>query len=215
MTTPGLKTLTHHLHLGCAVALTLFVGCGDDGKSDGDTQATETAAETAETSASGSGNEAGSEGVDGDGDADAGDGDGDTGDGDADAGDGDGDTGDGDGDTGDGDGDTGDGDGDGDGDTGDGDGDPIICAELLDQEACDAEDACQTVNGQPLVEGLGSQCLDPAEFLGCIDASVCGQAQTWFCIGEDDELYLVPNTCGPEGADMCAGPMVPPGPCLP
>ncbi|KIG16084.1 hypothetical protein DB30_04956 [Enhygromyxa salina] len=205
------KTLGHHLHLGCATALMLFVGCGDSGAGDGDTQASETAAETAaetaETAGSGSGNEANSEGVDGDGDGDDGTGPGD-GDGDTGPGDGDGDTG-----PGDGDGDTSP--GDGDGDTGDGDGDPIVCADFLDKESCDASIACQSVSGQPLVEGLGAPCLDPAVFLGCIDEMPCDQALTWFCIGPEDTKHLVQDGCGPEGEEPCEAPLLPPSECMP
>jgi hypothetical protein len=129
-----------------------------------------------------------------------GDGDGDPGDGDP----GDGDPGDGD--PGDGDGDPGDGDpGDGDGDPGDGDGDPTSpCFDHETQEDCEADAACQAVNGQPLQEnGPDAPCLNPSEFLGCIETMGCDDALTWFCIGGGGKPHLVNDGCGPNGAEMC------------
>jgi hypothetical protein len=193
-------------YFGYALAVMLVAGCGDDIASEDSAAETDSADETAETSDSANPNEAGSEGVEG------GDGDGDEGDGDGDEGDGDGDEGDGDGDEGDGDGDEGD--GDGDGDEGDGDGDPgPDCVELLDQAACDEALACQSVLGQPLFEGLGAPCLEPAVFLGCIDEMPCDDAETWFCIGEDQTPHLVPNGCGPDGIEICEPNVLPSGDC--
>jgi hypothetical protein len=108
---------------------------------------------------------------------------------------------------GDGDGDTGD--GDGDGEPGDGDGDPNSpCFDHETQDDCEADPACQSVNGQPLqTNGPDSPCLDPAEYLGCIPMMICDDALTWFCIGGNEKPVLVNNGCGPEGAEMCL-PMV-------
>jgi hypothetical protein len=68
--------------------------------------------------------------------------------------------------------------------------------------------------GQPLMQGLGSLCLLPAEFIGCIDMMGCTEAETWFCVGDEAEPYLVNNGCGPEGAEMCI-PMIPDPPECP
>ena len=80
------------------------------------------------------------------------------------------------------------------------------CGELKTEADCLAAAGCQAVNGQPLIGGgLGMQpCLDPAEFLGCIPEQICGDALTWFCLGQD--RYLVFDTCGPDGFDPCQGP---------
>jgi hypothetical protein len=184
---------TRRLSLACIAALALAgSACGGEGKDEGadDTGTADESGETAETSAT----------MEGDGDGDGGDGDGD-------GGDGDGDGGDGDGDAGDGDGDGGDGDGDGEG--------GAQCPDYATQVACEADPACQAVNGQLLKQnGPDAPCLEPAAFLGCIPMQGCGDAPTWFCIGGGgNDLFLVGDTCGPEGAEMCE-PMLPiPGDC--
>ena len=182
----------------CASLLVLTVACGDD-KGD------ESSSETGETVGDGDGDPTTT--GDGDGDPTTGDGDGD--------GDGDPTTGDGDGDptTGDGDGDPTTGDGDGDPTTGDGDGDPNLDCYGFDETECGDNPDCQAVTGSPLkTNGPNSPCLEPSEFLGCIPASGCGDAETWFCDGPNSK-FLVPDTCGPEGAEQCDPPMGDVGEC--
>jgi hypothetical protein len=181
---------TTHRFSSICIATLLLAGtaCGDDEQDAGD-DAAGTAEETAETSGP---------------ETSGGDGDGDGGDGDGDGGDGDGDAGDGDGDGGDGDGDGGDGDGDGDGGDGDGDGEPSACSDYDTQEECDADSACMAVNGQPLQEnGPDAPCLEPTEFIGCVESQVCDDALTWFCVGMASKPVLMSSGCGPEGAQMC------------
>jgi hypothetical protein len=196
---------THQLSLvGFALVLATSACGGDDQQEGADAG---TADESGETTADGPEGSS----MEGDGDGDGGDGDGDAGDGDGDAGDGDGDAGDGDGDAGDGDGDGGDGDGDG----GDGDGEPSGCADHETQEDCEADPACQAVNGQPLLEnGPDAPCLEPTEFIGCIEMMICDDALTWFCVGGNAKPVLMSSGCGPEGAEMC-DPMIPDPPECP
>jgi hypothetical protein len=182
--------------VGIALLALATPACGDDGKGEGADAGTDGTADTGET-AEGPETETSGSSMEGDGDGDGGDGDGDGGDGD-------------------GDGDGGDGDGDGDGEGGDGDGDPKLpCVDHETQDDCEADPACQAVIGQMLqLGGLGSAaCLLPAEFIGCIDMMGCDDALTWFCVGPNEQPYLVNNGCGPEGAQMCQ-PMIPnPQPC--
>ena len=111
-------------------------------------------------------------------------------------------TGDGDGDTtGDGDGDT---TGDGDGDTGNSE-----CFDIGDEAMCDDHPDCQSVLGSRLKQnGPDAPCLEPQEFLGCIPMQGCGDAETWFCQGMNN-VWMVPDTCGPEDAQECDPPADP------
>jgi hypothetical protein len=192
----------HRLSLAC---ITLFalgsIACGDDTKDEaGDADGTGTAETGGETA---DGPETGESGMEGDGD------------GDGEAGDGDGDEGDGDGDPEGGDGDGDEGDGDGDQEAGDGDGDPNSpCLDYENQDDCEGDAACQSVMGQALSEnGPDAPCLEPAEFLGCIEMAVCDDALTWFCVGGNAKPVLVNNGCGPDGAEMCEPPVQDPPQC--
>jgi hypothetical protein len=184
----------HQLSLACIALFALgSLACGDDGKAEaGETDGTTTA--ESGTSADGPETSGSSMEGDGDGDPDGGDGDGEPGDGDPDGGDGDGEPGDGDPDG-----------GDGDGEPGDGDGDPNSpCFDHETQDDCEADAACQAVNGQPLQEnGPDAPCLNPVEFQGCIAMQGCDDAQTWFCTGGGGKPVLVNDGCGPNGSEEC------------
>jgi hypothetical protein len=86
------------------------------------------------------------------------------------------------------------------------------CANIEDADECAGTDGCQAVNGSKLKEnGPDSPCLEPSEFIGCIAEQGCDDALTWFCQGNG--TYQVPNTCGPEGAESCEGPVDRPAAC--
>jgi hypothetical protein len=86
------------------------------------------------------------------------------------------------------------------------------CADLETADECTAMAGCQVVNGSPLKQnGPDAPCLEASEFLGCISEQGCGDAETWFCQGNG--MFLVPDTCGPDGADPCDGPADPVSEC--
>jgi hypothetical protein len=86
------------------------------------------------------------------------------------------------------------------------------CADLETADECTAMAGCQVVNGSHLQEnGPDAPCLEASEFLGCIAEQGCGDMETWFCQG--NKMFLVPDTCGPNGADPCDGPADPVSDC--
>ncbi len=85
------------------------------------------------------------------------------------------------------------------------------CAGFETADECTMA-GCQVVNGSKLKEnGPDSPCLEPSEFLGCIEPAACGAAISWFCQGNG--IYEVPDTCGPDGFDPCDGPADPVSAC--
>jgi len=81
----------------------------------------------------------------------------------------------------------------------------LACLDYETQDECDADPDCQSVTGQKLkTNGADSPCLQESDFLGCIPQQGCGDALTYFCQGNN--VFLVPDTCGPDGFEMCEGP---------
>lgn len=88
---------------------------------------------------------------------------------------------------------------------------PVDCA-ALDADACEDENDCRVVEGQPFVHLMGSHwCLDPLAFAGCIADQECGDAETVAC--DEGPAWVFATDCLPDGWSVCAAPNEPDGDC--
>lgn len=80
---------------------------------------------------------------------------------------------------------------------------PIVCSEIDNQQEC-LEANCQAITGQQFGGDEAMACLDPTEFLACMDPMGCDDVITTVCAGE--EQFYLPNSCKPEGWVECMPP---------
>ena len=86
-------------------------------------------------------------------------------------------------------------------------GQALGCADFEDEGSCTADGNCQALFGRPAKQnGPDAPCLEPSEFVGCIDAVACDQAETWFCVGGNAKPILMSSGCGPDNAEPCDAP---------
>lgn len=85
---------------------------------------------------------------------------------------------------------------------------PAVICEDLDVDACAAESACQTIDGQSFGEDDGEVCYDadaPAEPRGCMDAGDdCGAAITYAKPSADGACVYFSSSCIPDGWMSCS-----------
>jgi hypothetical protein len=85
---------------------------------------------------------------------------------------------------------------------------PPACVDIGDPDACAAAEGCQPVEGaRHKQNGPDAPCLEPADFIGCIDEQACDDVVTWFCQGNGS--YQVDDSCGPAGFAPCEAPADP------
>ncbi len=84
---------------------------------------------------------------------------------------------------------------------------PADCVGLGAMQ-CEADAACLAVEGGKL--NLEKMCVGKTMFLGCIDAGVCGGAETIGCAPDADpaEPHLFPSTCLPPDWQPCEAPAI-------